>query len=190
MKRIGKLLAIVLSVGLALTVLTGCDKTEYVYIYNTIVSPAAEPDPITVYYVQVINERYSRIRDDATPPDKYGEKPFGEPLTVLASAELDQKAKEAAALTEKGMDERDALREVMKDYEEKEVFYSTDQLSRIVPPEDIYTSFSSAETIALNERTSVGGLNHVWYPAYTVGTATYTGNEGPFRLVLIVAHHK
>ena len=56
MKRTRKLLAAALAAVLALTILSGCSQTEY--IYNTIVTPAAEPDPITVYYVQVINEEH------------------------------------------------------------------------------------------------------------------------------------
>ena len=47
MKRTRKLLAAALAAVLALTILSGCSQTEN--IYNTIVTPAAEPDPMTVY---------------------------------------------------------------------------------------------------------------------------------------------
>lgn len=105
MKRTRKLLAATLAAVLALTILSGCSQTEN--IYNTIVTPAAEPDPMTAYYARVINEKLNREGENST--DKYS-------VAVLASAELDQKAKEAAALIENGMSKQEAACEVMKKF--------------------------------------------------------------------------
>ena len=67
MKRTRKLLAAALAAVLALTILSGCSQTEN--IYNTIVTPAAEPDPMTAYYARVINEKLNREGENST--DKY-----------------------------------------------------------------------------------------------------------------------
>ena len=64
MKRTRKLLAAALAAVLALTILSGCSQTEN--IYNTIVTPAAEPDPMTAYYARVINEKLNREADMTT----------------------------------------------------------------------------------------------------------------------------
>ena len=61
MKRTRKLLAATLAAVLALTILSGCSQTEN--IYNTIVTPAAEPDPMTAYYARVINEIFFFVSD-------------------------------------------------------------------------------------------------------------------------------
>ena len=66
MKRTRKLLAAALAAVLALTILSGCSQTEN--IYNTIVTPAAEPDPMTAYYARVINEKLNREGESSFSP--------------------------------------------------------------------------------------------------------------------------
>ena len=184
MKRTRKLLAAALAAVFALMMLSGCSQTEY--IYNTIVTPAAEPDPMTVYYVQVIDEAYRRQREDETRDDES----FGKPVTILASAELDQKAKEAVALIENGMSEEEAVREVMKGFVsgEDKVLCGRESINMMMDINHIWQSFGGCRSIDPKDNgVRVGDLNRITYPAFKVGTATYEG-EVNSRLIIVAAY--
>ena len=181
MKRTRKLLAAALAAVLALTILSGCSQTEY--IYNTIVTPAAEPDPMTRYYVQVINEENDKLRDDTKKR-----------IVAFASAELDQKAKEAAELINKGVDQKEAVREVMKNsLKEGEVaLCGEEDLTFSTPTFKIREMFTDCISVGpLEEGQKVGALNWNRYTAFTVGTAVYRDKSNkPYRLMLVVAHSR
>lgn len=183
MKRTRKLLAAALAAVLALTMLAGCSQTEY--IYNTIVTPAAEPDPMTVYYAKVINEKIDREGENST--DKYS-------VAVLASAELDQKAKEAAALIENGMSKQEAACEVMKDFAsgEEKVFCGEEEIDSWKPVDYIWQIFKWCQSIDPKEAyLLVGNLEFINYPAFKIGTATYTcGDKSGRRLIIVVAYNR
>ena len=181
MKQTQKLLAAVLAAVLALTMLSGCSQTEY--IYNTIVTPAAEPDPMTVYYAKVINEKIDQDGED----EKYS-------VAVLASAELDQKAKEAVVLIESGMSKQEAACEVMKDFAsgEEKVFCGEETVNQWAPVEHIWKSFGGCKSIDPQEKNlTVDRLGFVDYPAFKIGTATYTyGGTLSFRIIIVVAYNR
>ena len=180
MERTRKLLAAALAAVLALTLLAGCSQTEY--IYNTIVTPAAEPDPITVYYVQVINEEHveSKNHMEGTPMTYT-------PITVLANAELDEKAKEVAALIEESTEIEKAIQEVMKDYPDCEVFHAEVDCKEGISAHDLYMKFEKSRSIYTRKNVSECWME---YPAFTVGTARYGDTTHPFRLMLIVGHKR
>lgn len=181
MKQTRKLLAAALAAVLALTMLSGCSQTEY--IYNTIVSPSAEPDPMTVYYAKVINEKIDQDGEDSA--EKYS-------VAVLASAELDQKAKEAAVLIESGMSKQDAACEVMKDYVsgEEKVFCGEEAINQWASVDHIWNSFSGCKSIDPKETNlTVGRLGFINYPAFTIGTATYRGTPSS-RVIIVVAYNR
>lgn len=183
MKRTRKLLAAALAAVLALTMLAGCSQTEY--IYNTIVTPAAEPDPMTVYYAKVINEKIDQ--DGKNSAEKYS-------VAILASAELDQKAKEAAALIESGMSKQEAACEVMKDFAsgEEKVFYGEEDIAYWKPVDQIWQNFKVCKSIDPQEaHLIVGNLSFVNYPAFKIGTAVYRDKDNrSYRLLLVVAHSR
>lgn len=183
MKRTRKLLAAALAAVLALTILSGCSQTEN--IYNTIVTPAAEPDPMTAYYARVINEKLNREGENST--DKYS-------VAVLASAELDQKAKEAAALIENGMSKQEAACEVMKNFAsgEEKVFYGEEEIDSWKPVDHIWQIFKWCQSIDPKETWStVGSLEFINYPAFKIGTATYIdGGKSGHSLIIVVAYNR
>ena len=183
MKRTRKLLAAALAAVLALTILSGCSQTEN--IYNTIVTPAAEPDPMTAYYARVINEKLNREGENST--DKYS-------VAVLASAELDQKAKEAAALIENGMSKQEAACEVMKNFAsgEEKVFCGEEEIDSWKPVDHILQIFKWCQSIDPQEADLiVGNLEFINYPAIKIGTATYIdGGKSGRRLIIVVAYNR
>lgn len=182
MKRTRKLLAAALAAVLALTILSGCSQTEN--IYNTIVTPAAEPDPMTAYYARVINEKLNREGENST--DKYS-------VAVLASAELDQKAKEAAALIENGMSKQEAACEVMKNFAsgEEKVFCGEEEIDSWKPVDHILQIFKLCQSIDPQEADLiVGNLEFINYPAIKIGTATYTYGGKSGRLIIVVAYNR
>ena len=183
MKRTRKLLAAALAAVLALTILSGCSQTEN--IYNTIVSPSAEPDPMTVYYAKVINKKIDREGEDSGK--NYS-------VAVLASAELDQKAKEAAALIENGMSKQEAACEVMKNFAsgEEKVFCGEEEVNYWKPVDHIWPSFAECKSIDPQEaHLFLGNLEFVEYPAFKIGTAVYRDEHNRFyRLLLVVAHNR
>lgn len=184
MKRTRKLLAAALAAVLALTMLAECSQTEN--IYNTIVTPAAEPDPITVYYVQVINEEHVESKNHMEgAPMTYT------PITVLANAELDEKAKEVAALIEESTETektiQEVIQEVMKDYPDCEVFHAEVDCKKGIPAHELYRNFEKSLSIYTQKAVSECWME---YPAFTVGTARYGDTTHPFRLMLIVGHKR
>ena len=183
MKRTRKLLAAALAAVLALTILSGCSQTEYTY--NTIVTPAAEPDPMTVYYAKVINKKIDREGEDSGK--NYS-------VAVLASAELDQKAKEAAALIENGMSKQEAACEVMKNFAsgEEKVFCGEEKIDSWTPVDNIWQIFIWCQSIDPQEAyLHVGNLEFINYPAFKIGTATYIdGGKSGHRLIIVVAYNR
>lgn len=112
----------------------------------------------------------------------------------MASAELDQKAKEAAALIENGMSKQEAACEVMKNFAsgEEKVFYGEEEIDSWKPVDHIWQIFKWCQSIDPKETWStVGSLEFINYPAFKIGTATYIdGGKSGHRLIIVVAYNR
>ena len=140
---------------------------------------------MTVYYAKVINKKIDREGEDSGK--NYS-------VAVLASAELDQKAKEAAALIENGMSKQEAACEVMKNFAsgEEKVFCGEEKIDSWTPVDNIWQIFIWCQSIDPQEAyLHVGNLEFINYPAFKIGTATYIdGGKSGRRLIIVVAYNR